>query len=123
MVSEAFIAGHLDRLPGHPKLIGLEYATKGGIIDILAEDETGAYVVVEVKSGTVNPWGCLQLLRYCGAMIENVESLNLDKPVKGVLIGRELDKIAKLIFMALPSDKFKFTSLDEIFPEGIDAAS
>jgi RecB family endonuclease NucS len=74
----------------------------------LAQDENGDILVIEVKPGVVNPWACIQILRYCGAIIEQLQILNSDKKVKGLLIGRELDKHARLIFQSLPPDQFQF---------------
>lgn len=112
-----YIDDNLDHLPGKPKLIGRQYYTKGGVIDILAQDGNGDILVIEVKPGVVNPWACIQMLRYCGAIIEQLEILNSDKKVKGLLIGRELDKYAQLIFQALPPDRFQFISLNGLSPE------
>jgi len=111
---EKYIAEHLDCLPSKPNLIGQQYYTKGGIIDILAQEQTGDILVIEVKQGAITAWACIQILRYCGAMIEQLEILASDKKVKGLLIGRELDKHARLIFQALPPDQFQFISLDEL---------
>lgn len=112
-----FIDKNLDCLPGKPKLIGRQYFTKGGVIDILAQDQNGDILVIEVKPGVVNPYACIQILRYCGAIIEQLQILNSDKKVKGLLIGRELDKHARLIFRALPPDQFQFIPLDSLTPE------
>lgn len=114
---EEYIAQNLDRIPGKPKLIGREYHTRGGRIDILAQYENGDLLVIEVKSGLVTPWACIQILRYCGAMIEQLQILKSDKKVTGLLIGRELDKHAQLVFQALPPDQFQFMSLDGLIPE------
>ena len=112
-----YINENLDRLPGKPKLIGRQYYTKGGIIDILAQDQNGDILVIEVKPGVVNPWACIQILRYCGTITEQLRILNSDKKVIGLLIGRELDKYAHLIFQVLPPDRFQFIPLDGLFPE------
>jgi RecB family endonuclease NucS len=112
-----YVAENLDRLPGKPKLIDRENYTKGGIIDILAQDQNGDILVIEVKPGVVSQWACIQILRYCGAIIEQLDVLNSDKKVKGLLIGRELDKHAQLIFRALPPDRFQFISLNVLTPE------
>jgi len=114
---EEYVAQNLDRIPGKPKLIGREYQNRGGRIDILAQYENGDLLVIEVKPGLVTPWACIQILRYCGAMIEQLQILKSDKKVKGLLIGRELDKHAQLVFQALPPDQFQFMSLDGLAPE------
>jgi len=114
---EEYIAQNLDRIPGKPKLIGRQYHTRGGIMDFLAQYENGDLLVIEAKPGLVTPWACIQILRYCGAMIEQLEILRSDKKVKGLLIGRELDKHAQLIFQALPPDQFQFMSLDGFTPD------
>ena len=114
---EEYIAQNLDRIPGKPKLIGRHYYTRGGILDILAQYENGDLLVIEVKQGIISAWACIQILRYCGAIIEQLGILSSDKKVKGLLIGRELDKYAQLIFQALPPDQFQFMSLDGLTPE------
>ena len=114
---EEYIAQNLDHIPGKPKLIGRQYNTRGGIIDILAQYDNGDLLVIEVKPGFVTPYACIQILRYCGAIIEQLEILGSDKKVKGLLIGRELDKYTQLIFQALPPDQFQFMSLNELSPE------
>jgi len=114
---EECIAQNLGRLPGNPKLIAKQYYTRGGIMDILAQYDDGSLVVIEVKPGVANIWACCQLLRYCGAIIEQLEILSSDKMVKGILIGKTLDKYADLAFKALPKDQFQFIPLDELIKE------
>jgi RecB family endonuclease NucS len=114
---EEHIAQNLDHIPGKPKLIGRNYYTRGGVLDILAQYENGDLLVIEVKPGVVNIWACCQLLRYCGAIIEQLEILSSDKMVKGILIGKTLDKYAGLAFKALPKDQFQFIPLDELMRE------
>jgi len=114
---EEYIVKNLDRLPGKPKLIGQQYYTRGGILDILAQYDDGGLLVIEVKPSVVNIWACCQLLRYCGAIIEQLQILGSDKMVKGILIGKTLDKYAGLAFKALPKDRFQFISLEELMKE------
>jgi len=114
---EEYVAQNLDLIPGKPKLISRHYYTRGGVLDILAQYENGDILVIEVKQGIINAWACTQILRYCGAIIEQLEILSSDKKVKGLLIGRELDKYAQLILQALPPDQFQFMSLDGLIPE------
>ncbi|MBA7711124.1 Endonuclease NucS [subsurface metagenome] len=114
---EEYIAQNLDRIPEKPKLIGRHFYTRGGVLDILAQYENGDLLVIEVKPGLITPWACIQILRYCGAIIEQLEILRSDKKVKGLLIGKELDKYSQLIFQALPPDQFQFMSLDGFTPE------
>ena len=117
MDSEDYIIQNLDRLPGKPKLIGRQYHTRGGILDILEQYDDGSLLVIEVKPSVVNIWACCQLLRYCGAIIEQLEILSSGKMVKGILIGKTMDKYADLAFKALPKDQFQFISIDELMKE------
>ncbi|MBA7665038.1 Endonuclease NucS [subsurface metagenome] len=114
---EEYVAENPDCLPSKPKIIERQYHTKGGIIDILAQDLNGDILVIEVKQGVITAWACIQILRYCGAIIEQLEILASDKKVKGLLIGRALDKHAQLIFQALPPDQFQFISHNGLTPE------
>lgn len=71
---------------------GTEYTTEAGRIDILAEDETGATVVIELKTGKAAPEALTQLLAYMGTFVGQ------GKVVGGVLVAGDFH--ARLIHAA-----------------------
>jgi len=114
--SEEYVAQHLDRIPGNPKLLARNYYNAGGILDILAQYESGDFLVIEVKSGTVSEWGVIQMLRYCGAIRGQLEVMGNEKRVRGLLVGKALDSRAQLIFRSLP-EEFNFMRLEQFRKE------
>ncbi len=114
MDSEKYVIEHVELLPGNPRLIATQYHTRGGIIDVLAQYEDGSLAVIEVKSGIASIWAWCQLLRYCGALMEQLDILSSDKVVTGILIAKSLDKDAAFAFKALSKEQFRFIPLDEL---------
>jgi len=71
-------------------VIGQQYATEVGTIDILAtEPATNAIVVIELKKGRESDRVVGQLLRYMGWVAENL--CTRGQPVKGIIICRDTD--------------------------------
>lgn len=71
-------------------VIGQQYTTDVGIIDILAqESNSNSFVVIELKKGRESDKVVGQILRYMGWVKENLCKNGQD--VKGIVICRELD--------------------------------
>jgi hypothetical protein len=88
---------------------GRETHVEAGFVDILAEDDEGRLVVIELKSGEAPDSAVTQLLSYIG-------SLQLSEPsrsVRGVLIARDFSTRVRLAAHAaeieLVSYGFNFT--------------
>jgi len=88
---------------------GKEYATDAGRIDILAKDQKGTIVVIELKAGTAAPEALTQLLAYIGA-VDKGKSIQ----VRGILIAGGFHE--KVVFAAKAAPniqlcryRFKFT--------------
>lgn len=66
-----------------------EYPTDAGIMDILAMDSKGNYVVIEVKAGKAEHDAVGQIQKY---MVWVKENLAKDKGVRGIIIAKEFDR-------------------------------
>jgi len=88
------LRAHMEQLD--PKLTivdgGKERAVNGGYIDILAEDDRGGLVVIELKSADAPDSAITQILSYIGALREE----DRDRPVRGVLIARSFSTRVRL---------------------------
>lgn len=86
---EQHILDHFtDLFPGW-KIVGTQYKTKAGPIDILSTDEAGNFVVIELKRDKAPDTVVAQTDRYM-AWVEN----NLVQPgqkVRGIIIARKYD--------------------------------
>jgi hypothetical protein len=71
---------------------GKERRVEAGLIDILAEDDEGSRVVIELKSGEAPENAITQLLSYIGSLQAEDDS----RPVRGVLIARSFSTRVKL---------------------------
>ncbi|EGR1860761.1 DUF91 domain-containing protein [Vibrio cholerae] len=67
---------------------GIEYAIDAGRIDILAQDKSGQFVVIELKAGKAKDSALGQLLGYMGCLSESLVTTN----VRGILVASDFDK-------------------------------
>ena len=87
---------------------GRERSTDAGRIDILAQDETGKTVVIELKAGVAPPEALTQLLAYMGVVA------NEHATVRGILVAEDFHSRLKFAAKAVPSVqlrryRFRFT--------------
>lgn len=68
---------------------GVEYRTGVGYIDILAVDEDGDFVVLELKLSRGNDATLGQILRYMGWIDRNIAQ---GKKVKGIIVAQSIDE-------------------------------
>ncbi len=87
------------------ELVGQQYVTDAGTIDVLAisKDKT-RLLVVELKRGQASDVVVGQVLRYMGYIKENVAEKN--QTVEGVIIALEGDKRMRWALMNVPSISF-----------------
>lgn len=78
---------------------GGERSVESGFIDILARDQTGAMVVIELKSGTAKREAIGQIAGYMGDLMAE-ES---DNKVRGILVAADFDKSCQSGVRAIPS--------------------
>ena len=77
---------------------GKELTTEAGRIDITAEDQQGAIVVIELKAGTANPNCVTQILAYMGAL-----SKKKQKPIRGILVAGDFPPRVVFAARAVPN--------------------
>ncbi len=86
---EFSIISNLEILEEGLELIGNQYSTSVGCIDVLCKDKNGNFVVVELKKekGSYRVVG--QIQKYMAWVSEN---LTEDKQVRGIIVVKEADK-------------------------------
>ena len=88
---------HLVKIStGKLTLLGVEYQTATGPIDILVQDTEGSFFVIELKRGGAPDKTVGQLLRYMGWVRHHLAKGN---PVSGVIVAREITQT--LLYAAL----------------------
>ncbi|KAF2519727.1 DUF91 domain-containing protein [Flavobacterium salilacus subsp. salilacus] len=78
---------------------GREYQTKVGLIDILAIDEKGNFVVFELKLNRGMDRALGQLLRYMGWIKKELAG---DKKVSGIIVANKMDEKIKYAVSIIP---------------------
>jgi len=88
------LRAHIEQLDPDLTIVddGRERAVNGGRIDILAEDEGGGLVVIELKSADAPDSAITQTLSYIGALREE----DRNRSVRGVLIARSFSTRVRL---------------------------
>jgi len=76
---------------------GIEYQTDAGRIDILAVDNEGALVVIEVKAGKAKDNALGQILGYIGCLSDSRQD---KENVRGILVASGFDR--RVIYAAKP---------------------
>lgn len=93
------------------ELVGQQYATDAGPIDILAiSKDKKRLLVVELKRGRVSDVVVGQLLRYMGFVQEEISEEG--QAVEGVIIGLQDDKRLRWAMKAVPSITFYRYQID-----------
>jgi len=80
---------------------GVEYQTEVGRIDILAKDQTGGLVAIEIKAGKAKDSALGQLLGYMGCLL----SSNEQPKVRGILVASSFDTRVICAAKGLPNVK------------------
>jgi len=117
---EDFIATNFDRVFGRrlnilkdPEqgLVGQQFPTSVGSIDILAQEaSTGAFVVIELKKGRESDQVVGQVLRYMGWVRENL--CQEGQAVKGMIICRKADPRLSYALKMTPAVTLKYYRVD-----------
>lgn len=87
---EDHLEKHLDKIEAGLKLIGRQYKTVVGSIDLFAEAENGDLVVIELKKGLAADKVFGQICRYMGCKKLEQPSKGAKK-IRGYIVGREID--------------------------------
>ena len=78
---------------------GGERAVESGFIDILAKDQSGSFVVIELKSGTAKREAIGQIVGYMGDLMSEEAGTN----VRGILVAADFDKSCQSGVRAIPT--------------------
>jgi RecB family endonuclease NucS len=87
-----YLSKRLNEIEDGLTLIGTEYGTAAGFIDILCKDSNGDYVVIETKAGKAKDAALGQILGYIGALIET----GVPQKIRGILVASDFDN--RLLF-------------------------
>jgi endonuclease NucS-like protein len=92
-VLEDLLEHNLDALEKGLTLVpnGRQYPTAVGPIDLLAQDENGIYVVIELKRGRSSDRVVGQIARYITWIVQRL-GRGIESRVRGIVVGREFDK-------------------------------
>jgi hypothetical protein len=108
---QIYLANRLNEIEEGLILIGTEYKTGAGFIDILCKDKVGNMVVIETKAGKAKDAALGQILGYIGAL----KASGVKEDIRGILVASEFDSrvvyaIAALgnIILSKYSLSFKF---------------
>lgn len=100
---ESAITANPEILEEGLELIGNQYSTSVGYIDILCRDRKGDLVVIELKRGRGSYNVVGQIQKYMAWIIENIAN---DKQVRGIIVVKEYDRDLEY---ALKGSKFPIT--------------
>jgi len=92
---------------------GVEYQTEAGRIDILAKDQTGDLVIIEIKAGKAKDGALGQMLGYMGCL----SSSNEQPRVRGILVASSFDTRVVYAAKGLPNVKLVKYQLSFNFEE------
>jgi RecB family endonuclease NucS len=98
------LRSNIEQLEQGLKIIdgGKERTTKAGRIDITAEDQQSAIVVIELKAGAANPDCIAQILSYIGALNEEEQ-----RPLRGILVAGDFPPRVVFASRAVPNLQLK----------------
>ena len=82
---------------------GVERSVESGFIDILAQDQAGALVVIELKSGLAKREAIGQIVGYMGDLMAEEPGV----PVRGILVAADFDKSCRSGVRAIPTLNLK----------------
>lgn len=83
---------------------GIEFSTPIGRIDILATDQSGSFVVIELKVGKGPDAVCGQLMRYMGWIKRHLAQ---GKPVRGLIVAQRIPDRIRYAMADLPHVQLK----------------
>jgi len=98
---EDFLELNLHLLEDGLSLVGRQYPTLIGPIDLLARDRSKRYMVIELKKGKAADKVFGQMQRYCGFIKKELSPP--DRDVRGAIVAREIDRKLKYAFHATSS--------------------
>lgn len=104
---QIYLSNRLVELEPGLTLVGTEYGTAAGFIDILCKDGNGDYVVIETKAGKAKDAALGQILGYIGALVED----GVNEKVRGILVASDFENRVVLASKAIGNIALKKYSL------------
>jgi hypothetical protein len=98
-ILEDFLESHIQELETDLKLIGRQYSTISGPIDLLAKDKNNNYVIIELKKGRTADKVVGQVLRYVGSLAKALTSI---RKIRAIIVGK---KVTKNLLLAIEGVK------------------
>ena len=98
---EEFLEKHLDKIEPGLKMLGRQYKTEVGPIDLYARAKNGDLVVIELKKGRAADKVFGQICRYIGCIKE--DHAEEGEAVRGFIVGRQVDDKLKYAAKAVPA--------------------
>ena len=95
---------------------GAERSVESGFIDITARDQSGATVVIELKTGVAGQRAVAQILRYMGDIVAEQDGA----AVRGILVAADFDSRAKAAARMVPSLALRKYSVRFLFSDGAE---
>jgi len=89
-VLEDILEHNLEALESGLRLVGRQYPTAIGTIDLLAQDATGIYVVIELKRGRTGDRVVGQIARYLTWVAQRL-ARGQESRVRGIVVGENFD--------------------------------
>ena len=109
-----YLSTRLNEIEENLTLVGKEFGTSAGFIDILAKDKLGNFVVIELKAGKAKDASIGQILGYIGALID----MKNTNQVRGIIVASDFDnrllyasKAISNLSLVKYSLNFKFSSV------------
>ena len=90
-VLEDVLEHNLDALETGLTLLGRQYPTAVGPIDLLAQDKKGVYVIIELKRGRGSDRIVGQIARYITWVVQRL-GRGKESSVRGIIVGSDFDK-------------------------------
>lgn len=110
-ILEDFLEKNLTTLEKDLSLVGRQYPTITGPIDLLCKDKNNDFVVVELKKGRTSDKVVGQILRYI-AFIEDSMIEHENQKVRGIIVGREIDKSLEMSLKAIRERDLQLKTFD-----------
>lgn len=110
-ILEEFLEKNLTTLEKGLSLVGRQYPTATGPIDLLCKDKNNDFVVIELKKGRTSDKVVGQILRYI-AFIEETKLQRDDQKVRGIIVGREIDKSLEMSLKAIKERDITLKTFD-----------
>lgn len=95
---------------------GAERSVDSGFIDITARDQTGATVVIELKTGIAGQRAIAQILSYMGDVMIEQDGAR----VRGILVASDFDSRAKAAARMVPDLVLRKYSVRFLFADGAE---